>query len=269
MPRIERLGAPAPGSVDARFETLIAPSSAQVSAIARALRRAVEDAVPAAIQQVDLSDRLLAFGTGPGIRDMLFAIIPHANHVNLQLADGADLPNPEGLIEGTGKRVRHVKVRSVDAASSPAIRAIIDAQVAHRRRYPMDAVASVSWGPGRIDLFWQDEQRALVHRAFSDGAWSEQESLGGTLASPPAATAWATDQLQVFAVFPDGQLWSRYWDGATWHAWESLGGELDPTARPGASSWSADRIDVFGRGRDGRIWHRWWDGTRWVDWEQL
>ena len=33
------------------------------------------------------------------------------------------------------------------------------------------------------------------------------------LASAPAATAWAVDQLQVFAIFPDGQLWNRYWDG--------------------------------------------------------
>ena len=96
---------------------------------------------------------------------------------------------------------------------------------------------------------------------------TNHESLGGTLASPPAATAWAVDQLQVFAIFPDGALWNRYWDGQAWHAWESLGGELSGT--PAASSWGADRIDVWAPGRDGTIWHRWWDGTRWVDWERL
>ena len=101
MPHVERLGAPRPGSVDAEFETLLAPSPASVAATARALRSAVEDAIPAAIQKVDLPDRLLSFGTGTALRDMLFAIIPHTAHVNLQLADGADLPNPDGLIEGT------------------------------------------------------------------------------------------------------------------------------------------------------------------------
>ena len=50
------------------------------------------------------------------MRDFSFAIIPHKAHVNLQLADGVDLPNPDGHIEGTGKRVRHVKVRSVEDA---------------------------------------------------------------------------------------------------------------------------------------------------------
>jgi hypothetical protein len=85
----------------------------------------------------------------------------------------------------------------------------------------------------------------------------------------PGATAWAVDQLQVFAVFPDGELWNRYWDGVAWHAWESLGGSLEPAAGAAASSSSADRIDVWATGRDGRIWHRFWDGNRWVEWEQL
>jgi hypothetical protein len=133
VPHIARLGAPEPGSVDAEFETLLASSSAPIAATARALRSAVQDAIPSAVQTVDAPDRLLAFGTGPKLRDMLFAIIPHTGHVNLQLADGADLPNPGGLIEGTGKRVRHIKVRSVEVAGSPAVRAIIDAQVAHLR----------------------------------------------------------------------------------------------------------------------------------------
>lgn len=67
------------------------------------------------------------------MRALTFAIIPHSAHVNLQLADGVDLPDPTGIVEGTGKRIRHVKLRSVEAVSSPAIRAIVDAQVDRRR----------------------------------------------------------------------------------------------------------------------------------------
>ena len=94
----------------------------------------------------------------------------------------------------------------------------------------MDAsIAAVSWGEGRIDVFWVDFDGALIHRASQDGNWTEPESLGGTLASSPAATAWGVDELQVFAIFPDGQLWNRYWDGMSWHPWETLGGELTNT----------------------------------------
>jgi sialidase-1 len=81
-------------------------------------------------------------------------------------------------------------------------------------------------------------------------------------------TAWDVDRMEVFAVFGDGELWDRYWDGESWHPWESLGGELDPSAGCAASSWGPDRLDVFAHGRDGRTWHRWWDGARWVDWER-
>lgn len=82
--------------------------------------------------QFDPGDGLLAIGTSAKMRDLLFAIIPHRAHVNLQLADGVDLPDPTRLIEGTGKRIRHVKVRSADAVGSPAVRAIVRAQVARR-----------------------------------------------------------------------------------------------------------------------------------------
>jgi hypothetical protein len=69
------------------------------------------------------------------MRDLRFALIPHAGWLNLQLADGGSLPDPEGRIEGTGKRIRHVKLRNADAAADPAVRAIVRAQVEfHGRR---------------------------------------------------------------------------------------------------------------------------------------
>jgi hypothetical protein len=129
--------------------------------------------------------------------------------------------------------------------------------------------AATSWGPGRLDLFWVDEDRVLWHLAFDHGAWADAESLGGPVASAPAVTSWAPGEMEVFAVHDDGGLWNRYWDRTYWHQWEPLGGELDPGETPAASSWGTDRLDVYARGRDGRTWHRWWDGTRWVPWEQL
>ena len=87
---------------------------------------------PDGVETFDPADGLLAIGTGRSMRDFSFAIIPHKAHVNLQLADGADLPNPDGRIEGTGKRVRHVKVRSVEDARAPWVRAAIAAQLGRR-----------------------------------------------------------------------------------------------------------------------------------------
>jgi hypothetical protein len=78
------------------------------------------------------------------------------------------------------------------------------------------------------------------------------------------ACSWGQDR-----IFPDGALWNRYWDGSSWHPWESLGGSLDPSSVPAAASWGPDRLSVITRGTDGATWHRWWDGSRWVAWERL
>jgi hypothetical protein len=117
----------------AAFDRHLDATAPAVADVARVLRLTVLEGFPGAVETFDRGDGLLAFGTGASMRDFWFAIIPHKAHVNLQLADGVDLPNPDDRIEGTGKRVRHVKARSVDDARAPWLRAAIAAQVAHRR----------------------------------------------------------------------------------------------------------------------------------------
>jgi hypothetical protein len=114
---------------DADFDKLLAESAPIIAEAARALRAAIHDAIPDGVEQVDFGNRLLAVGRSMKMRDLLFAVIPHSAHVNLQLADGVDLPNPDDRIEGTGKRIRHIKVRSVEDAQSAAVRAAIAAEV--------------------------------------------------------------------------------------------------------------------------------------------
>jgi hypothetical protein len=114
------------------FDRHLDATAPAVADIARALRLTVLDGFPDAVETFDPGDGLLALGTKRSMRDLHFAIIPHKAHVNLQLADGVDLPNPNGRIEGTGKRIRHVKVRSVEDAGAPWLREVVAAQVAYR-----------------------------------------------------------------------------------------------------------------------------------------
>ena len=120
------------------LDELLAGHSAEVVDTFHALRALARDVAPDATEQLDLPDHLLAFGFGPGggIRPSNFAValIPHTGHVNLQLADGALLADQAGIVEGTGKRIRHVKCRSVEDVGRPALRAVIEEQVARRQR---------------------------------------------------------------------------------------------------------------------------------------
>ena len=122
----------ADANVEADVERLLAEHPPEQRAVEEALRATIRRELPGAVEQVDFGNKLIAFGRSMKMSGLLFAIIAHKTHVNLQLADGADLPNAEGLIEGTGKRIRHVKIRSVADASSPAVVAIIRAQLAAR-----------------------------------------------------------------------------------------------------------------------------------------
>jgi hypothetical protein len=114
------------------FEAHLDATAPAVAQIARELRRTVLDGFPGASEAFDAGDGILVIGTGRSMRDFLFAIIPHKAHVDLQLADGVDLPNPDGRIEGTGKRIRHVKVRSVEDAGAQWVHTVVAAQLALR-----------------------------------------------------------------------------------------------------------------------------------------
>jgi len=119
-------------AVDADVDRLLGEHPPEIQAIERTLRTTIRSIVPDAVEQVDFGNKLIAFGRSMRMKGLLFAIIAHQSWVNLQLADGVDLPDPDGLVEGTGKRIRHVKVRSVEQASSAPVVRLIEAQLAAR-----------------------------------------------------------------------------------------------------------------------------------------
>jgi hypothetical protein len=122
---------------DADLAALLDSHSPTIRDVFGALRALVRDVMPDAEEQVDLPDRVLAFGFGPPggvrMRGLAVGLIPHTAHVNVQLADGALLDDPSGIVEGTGKRIRHVKCRTLDDVARPALRALLTDQAARRR----------------------------------------------------------------------------------------------------------------------------------------
>lgn len=118
--------------LEADVDRLFSEHPPELQAIERALRATIRRELPDAVEQVDFGNKLIAFGRSMKMRGLLFAIIAHKAHVNLQLADGVDLADPTGIVEGTGKRIRHVKIRSAEGASAAPVVALIRAQLAAR-----------------------------------------------------------------------------------------------------------------------------------------
>jgi hypothetical protein len=51
-------------------------------------------------------------------------------HVNLMSARGAELPDPERLLKGTGKRARHVRITARAEVENTALRTLLETAAA-------------------------------------------------------------------------------------------------------------------------------------------
>ena len=122
------------GSFDDLMAELPDGTETQVEAIARQLRAVVLSDYPEAIEVVRLGDKAASYGVGPKkMSESHVYIMPKAKYVNLGFWHGVNVEDPEGLLEGTGKKMRHVKVHSLEQASDPNVRRLVSAALAERR----------------------------------------------------------------------------------------------------------------------------------------
>ena len=87
-------------------------------------------------------------GCGPDVRELLHDGCPTAcvgeaafayvaaftAHVNVGFFHGADLEDPAGLLQGAGKRMRHVKLRRGEQDHAAALEALVTAAYRDVRR---------------------------------------------------------------------------------------------------------------------------------------
>jgi hypothetical protein len=116
------------------FEELMAITVPAMRPIARHLREVIVDIDLEYVEVVRLGDRAATFGVGPKKMSEGYAyILPHDKWVNLGFYKGALLPDPDSLMEGTGAKMRHVKIRSVEDAEKAAIRTLVEVALAERK----------------------------------------------------------------------------------------------------------------------------------------
>jgi hypothetical protein len=113
-----------------QVRAFLAPYDPQVQTIALRLRELVLQVAPGAMEQVDYPAKLVAYGWRQTYKDTICVIMPLKAAVNLGFPRGVDLPDPAGLLTGTGKRARHVKITAIEEVEMPALRALLEAAVA-------------------------------------------------------------------------------------------------------------------------------------------
>jgi len=85
---------------------------AAVREIALEIRAAILSLLPEADETLDRSGRVVGYGFGSGYTGLICTIIPSKRGVKLGIAEGATLPDPQGLMAGEGKRHRYVALTS-------------------------------------------------------------------------------------------------------------------------------------------------------------
>ena len=120
------LKSPSPAQQLAAFLAKFSPGVVKQAKDARAR---IRKRLPRAIEMVYDNYYGLVIGYSPTERpsDAILSILVARDHVTVCLLHGAHLPDPEGLLKGSGNQVRHFRLGETGAAmlDTPPVRALI------------------------------------------------------------------------------------------------------------------------------------------------
>lgn len=86
---------------------------AEIASLASKACNFVAAIAPDVVERVQSGWKVVIFEYNEGF----CAVAPHGRWVNLQFYAGSELPDPTNLLEGTGKAMRHVKIRQASDLS--------------------------------------------------------------------------------------------------------------------------------------------------------
>jgi hypothetical protein len=125
-----------PARVDKRKTTKKSPyvrdDNPELREVVRALRSFVKRAVPGVKETVNS----WGIPTFEKKRPFCFYMVGK-NHVTFGFHFGTSLPDPEGLLEGTGKNIRHVKLPNVEGLEQKGLRELVRAAARLKGKAPM------------------------------------------------------------------------------------------------------------------------------------
>lgn len=93
--------------------------------LALAARDVILSVMPDTIEQLDPSANLIGYGLDTSYRGLVCGIIIYPAYINLMFARGASLSDPAGLLVGTGKKARHVKIKQESDLASSELRELL------------------------------------------------------------------------------------------------------------------------------------------------
>jgi hypothetical protein len=101
-----------------------------IADLALALREIILEEAPDASESIyQVYTVAIWFGFSGKMKDMFCYITTNAGHINLGFPRGATLPDPNRVLEGEGKAMRHIKFRGMSGLERPFVRRYIQASI--------------------------------------------------------------------------------------------------------------------------------------------
>jgi hypothetical protein len=122
-------------TTETRIETILADKDPALRAVADRLRALVRELVPDVVETVNPWHMPTFESHGP-----MGYFQVGKRHVTFGLLRATSLPDPHGLLEGTGKDLRHVKLRRIEDLDRPALRELIVAAARLNREEPNEGM---------------------------------------------------------------------------------------------------------------------------------
>jgi len=122
-----------PRPPDRQLLPYLAPYDPHVSSLALALRDIVLEEAPQAIESL-VNGYSVSIGfsfTGKPLKDGFCHVVTYADHVNLGFNRGALLADPNHLLTGNGKLIRHLTFHNHEELEHPAVRRFLQAAIIH------------------------------------------------------------------------------------------------------------------------------------------
>jgi hypothetical protein len=116
---------------DRQLLSYLAPYDPHISDLTLALRDVVLEEAPNAIESI-IKGYAVTIGfsfTGKPLKDGFCHVVTYSSHVNLGFNRGALLPDPNGVLQGTGKAIRHITIRNRAELDRPFIRRYLQAAI--------------------------------------------------------------------------------------------------------------------------------------------
>ncbi|MEO5957895.1 MAG: DUF1801 domain-containing protein [Opitutaceae bacterium] len=125
----------------AQVAGFLAKFTPEVAALTRALLAKMRRRLPNAVEMVYDNYNFLVFGFGPTERasEAILSLAIYARGASLCFLHGAKLPDPQKLLQGSGKQVRHIKLPTAATLDEPAVQSLIDSAL---RLAPVPVAAS-------------------------------------------------------------------------------------------------------------------------------